>query len=393
MKKLLLMFVAVYSHVALGQSSSGTYPIVYTGSGAGQYTTIRAAIAALPSTGGQVFINCGTYSDNLTLATSNIKLQGAGIDCVTIHPANAAAPVVAFHQTSTAPMQYDELSDLTISCPSSCTADAIEILGDTANIQNDWHKLTRLVINGPFLNGIEITGRTIWSVFENIQASGAQHDGFHINLPSTVAFNFNVFRDSRSASNGEYGVYFASTNTNAPPESNAWDRIDIENNSGNVTSDCAGFYANGVGGGNSITGSYFESNCESSSDSTASHVRLTGTYNEGWTIIGNQFNNVANQWAIYNDTNWTGGVYSSNLIIGTGKSIYISTSNSNSQIFLGNNILNGVTAPQIVPDANSVTHVVTLSTTGLTNAISGTRFVCVDQYGNLVSKTTACSGT
>ncbi len=48
------------------------------GSGSGHYSTIQAAVNALPSTGGTVEVAAGTYKEQVTVSTKNVKIVGEG---------------------------------------------------------------------------------------------------------------------------------------------------------------------------------------------------------------------------------------------------------------------------------------------------------------------------
>jgi len=48
------------------------------GSGTGHYSTIQAAVNALPSTGGTVEVAAGTYKEQVTVSTANVKIVGEG---------------------------------------------------------------------------------------------------------------------------------------------------------------------------------------------------------------------------------------------------------------------------------------------------------------------------
>ncbi len=47
--------------------------------GSGHYTSIQSALSALPSSGGKVFIQPGTYNENLTVPVSNVTIEGCGL--------------------------------------------------------------------------------------------------------------------------------------------------------------------------------------------------------------------------------------------------------------------------------------------------------------------------
>ena len=48
------------------------------GTGTGHYSTIQAAVNALPSTGGQIDVTAGTYKEQVTITKPNVRLIGEG---------------------------------------------------------------------------------------------------------------------------------------------------------------------------------------------------------------------------------------------------------------------------------------------------------------------------
>lgn len=71
-----LCFLAASLVFALSASAQ---TIVYVGgSGTGHYSTLQAAVNALPSTGGEVQIAAGTYTGQTTIAKPNVWLKGEG---------------------------------------------------------------------------------------------------------------------------------------------------------------------------------------------------------------------------------------------------------------------------------------------------------------------------
>jgi hypothetical protein len=60
--------------------SPATATKIVAADGTGTYTTIAAALAALPSTGGKIAIEAGTYHEKLKITQSNVTLMGLGSD-------------------------------------------------------------------------------------------------------------------------------------------------------------------------------------------------------------------------------------------------------------------------------------------------------------------------
>ena len=87
------------------------------------YGSIQAAIN-VPSTGSVfIYLPCGTYVENIVIATSDIRIVGAERGCVQLEPADPSLPVVSIDATNSGQIGigYDEISDLTITCPSGST--------------------------------------------------------------------------------------------------------------------------------------------------------------------------------------------------------------------------------------------------------------------------------
>jgi len=83
---------------ALGASAQ---TIVYLGgSGTGHYTTLQAAVNALPSTGGEVKIETGTYTGQATISKPNVWLLGQGTVSNTILTDNLSAAGAGSDQAS-----------------------------------------------------------------------------------------------------------------------------------------------------------------------------------------------------------------------------------------------------------------------------------------------------
>ncbi|MFZ6757423.1 pectinesterase family protein [Undibacterium sp. Ji50W] len=67
--------------VALFLSSAASHAITKVtvgGTGAGHYTTIQAAVEALPSNGGEIDVTAGTYTEQVTITKPNVRLIGQG---------------------------------------------------------------------------------------------------------------------------------------------------------------------------------------------------------------------------------------------------------------------------------------------------------------------------
>jgi hypothetical protein len=327
-------------------------------------SSIQAAINSQPVGPLLIDLPCGVYTENIVISTSDVRIVGDERGCVQIEPANPALPVIDINSTNTTGIGFDEVSNLTIVCPTgeNCS-DGLRITGRTDIAQlNDFHKFSRLGVYGPFQNGIDISGRTIWTMFENIEVGEARGNG--INIVGSGTVNELTFRNVRSAHNYDYGIYLNSKQVDLA-NGITFDVVNAEYNGENTSlPDCAGIYMTGVAQAN-IKDSYFEGNCEgNTADGTAAEVRLTGTYAQAVNITGSVFNLQYGEGGIYNDAIQTTGTYQGNKFDTTTNkfTIYVSTSHSASNVVIGENF-NAV--PTIVPDGNGITHVRTLSPFGL----------------------------
>lgn len=72
-------FLLAAGLLAAAGSYAGAETIVYVGgSGTGHYTTLQAALNALPSTGGEVEVEPGTYTGQATVSKPNVWIIGQG---------------------------------------------------------------------------------------------------------------------------------------------------------------------------------------------------------------------------------------------------------------------------------------------------------------------------
>jgi len=331
-----------------------------------------------------VYLPCGTYSANLVIAQSGIRIIGVARDCVQLIPADPSLPVVTIDATNTGGIGigYDEVSELTITCPSGeVCSDGLKIMGRTDIYQpNDWHKFSRLGIYGAFQNGINLAGRTIWSEFDNVEVALARGNG--INIASIDTTNELTFRNVRAAHNFNFGIYVNNAQKDLA-NGILFDKVNAEYNGLNTSlANCSGIFLSGVSQA-TITNSYFEGNCQgNTADKTSAEVRLTGTYNQSVSIVNSVFNMQYTESGIYNDTIQTTGTYDGNKFTGSGVNgytIYIATSHPMSQIMVGDNFSS---SPTIVPDVNGVSHVRTLSAFGFDyNAVTSVPNGMIDVGG------------
>jgi hypothetical protein len=321
------------------------------------YGTIQSAINSQPGPV-QIYLSCGVYTDNVVISTSDVRLIGEERACVQIQPADPTKPVITIDATNsgTSGIHFDEVSDLSIICPMNRTcSDGLKIMGRLdINQPNDFHKFSRLGVYGPFQNGVNLAGRTIWTEFDNMEVSNARGNG--INVVSRGVTNALTFRHVRVAQNYGYGLYLNNTQADRA-QGVLFDTFNSEYNGQNTSlHDCAGIYITGVIQAN-IENSYFEGDCQgNTADNRAAELRITGTYANSVNVIDTAFNLQYNEGGIYNDAVLTTGMYSGNKFDTTTSNftMYFATSHEASNVLIG---VNFNSTPTVVPDGNGLTHV------------------------------------
>ena len=343
------------------------YPVPGTG-------TISTAIAAAPS-GITIQLQCGTYTDNLHITTSNIILQGAGVNCTTLQP-TTSADMVSVDSTGGA-IQYFQMRDLTLNNTGAFSSSDGFVITGPVNQINDWHHLENINIQG-FRHGINLSGRTIWSTFENVHIGASLSDGIY--AVTAAVLNHIAFRDGQINNSQGYGVNWQNSNTNASL-STEWDHVNVENNGASGTlANCAGMLISGVGT-MSIHDGYFEANCTTTPDSLGADIRITGTFAQALDIRSNLIWSVTN-FGIWNDAIQTTGEYSGNKIVNqTTKTVKIQTTNSLSNILIGPNLIGGDML--IIPDGGGNTH----------TTLDGSYAIAQTWYGNLTVPNFVATGT
>ena len=298
--------------------------------------TISAVLANNPTGNVRIRLACGSYYDNLRFAAvSNVVIQGAGTNCTNLYPLSSAPGYMVSIDNTNGAMQYISLRDLTMTNQSGFTlTDGILITGSQNNI-NDWHYFQNLIING-FRNNLNITGRTIWTTFDNVHFASALNNG--VNAATSAVVNHIAFRDGQVNNSANYGVYWANSNSQVS-QSIDFDHFNVEANGQSGTlANCAGLYMNGVGAG-SVTNSYFEANCTTVPDGTGADVRLDGTYAQAFDIRSNLLWSTTN-YSILNTTTETTGTYEGNRF-GGAVNIKTVTQHVLSKIVVGANMLSG----------------------------------------------------
>lgn len=385
--------------------------------------TISKILTNNPLGGVTIRLQCGTYIDNLNIASSNNRIVGENYQCVNIIPLVSATPLIQFNAStlSASGMNFNELSDVSLSCTTAVACgDAIKVLGiTTADQANDWIKVTRVYIVSTainsagtfgFLNGIDITNRTIWSMFDNVWIRGSRNNNVNVvpvsgTMPSGFAATNDVsFTHLASSGAFNYGFFLQSGNTVNPPEGYGIHDSNIEFNGWNTALiSCAGVLFNGTSQ-IEITNTTFESNCVGNvGDATASDVRLTGTFNQAFGINDNTFNQSGAEAGVWNDTTQTIGTIDGNKFNGATVAVHTATTHALSSIQIGSNFTNGESYA-FVADGGGLTHVfapilgtlqpVTLSVkaaagTGATTPVCAAAGICSPSFG----QATFSSGT
>lgn len=247
---------------------------------ADQFASIQAAINDFGGSCGTVLIPPGTFTGNIVITTStcgtngNVILQGAGRRSTILKPSSNAA-VITIDSTAGA-VQSVQIRDIGFdNTATGFTQPAVLIQG--GNI-NDFHQLRNLWTNG-FKNSINIIGRTIWSVFDDIGI--ANDTDIALNVVSAASpINFNKFHMvSITSAAGAEGALLSCTGTCGGQSlhiGNEFDLLDIENGSG------IGMVLNNTEA-TTITSPYFETNA-------GIQISATGTYARALNIRGGYMN-------------------------------------------------------------------------------------------------------
>ncbi len=80
--------------------ANGVLPATYVvdASGNGHFTNLQEALDALPTTGGKIFVQAGTYTitESIIISTSNVTIEGCGPSSLIYAPSALAGAVVIF---------------------------------------------------------------------------------------------------------------------------------------------------------------------------------------------------------------------------------------------------------------------------------------------------------
>src|SRR5437016_13335230 len=332
--------ITTYSYaitLACGVSSTCTYsgPMVFNGSLAvsgaatvtnpctmggfiyvstgGCYTTIPAAIAAFSGGNcGMIYVPVGTQTTNITINSSNacsssasqMIIQGSGRRSTILKPASNAA-VITLDSTA-AGIQGVVLRDIGFdNTATGFSQPAILVQG--GNI-NDWHEFHRLRMTGGFRNSINVTGRMVWCVFDEISLEADADIALNI-VEGTAPFNFNKFHAvAIQGANGTWGAQLSCTGTCGGQSlliKNAFDMLDIE--AGNPG---GGILLNNTEA-TSIKNAYLETNA-------GIQISATGTYARALSITDSYLNTSNNTVDISVTATQVSGEISGNLIANSG---------------------------------------------------------------------------
>lgn len=309
---------------------------------AAQYPSIQAAIEAVPTRGGEVWIPCGTYVGNITITRSNLWLHGAGWQCVNLEPgADGDMVVLDASQAGANGINFDRIDGLMLANHKGWNGSGLVLKGG-ANQPNDWHTFDSMVITG-FYNGIDIRDRDIWSTYNQVFVANSTNNG--LNVDNTAAsVDHDAWRDGRIFNSRNYGVYWKANQS----FSILFDHENIEyNGTSGTLKDCAGLYMTLVGTAG-IENSYFEGNCMKSPDGMGADIRLSGTYTQAVDITGSLIWSQTD-YGILNDSVLSTGSYFGNYVANKrAYPILISTRHALSMIDVGCNFENGGTNKYVV---------------------------------------------
>lgn len=316
---------------------------------ADQFASIQAAINNFGGNCGIVMLApFATYTGNITITnttctnSSNITLQGGGRRSTFLKPASNAA-IITIDSTAGA-VQSVNIRDIGFdNAGSGFTQSAITIQG--ANI-NDHHEFRRLFMSG-FKNSLNIVGRTIWSVFDNIEMAGDTDIALNI-VSSASPINFNKFHwITITGAAGAEGVLLSCTGTCGGQSlhiGNEFDGLDVEGGTG------IGAVLNNTEG-TQIRNPYFETNA-------GIQISAIGTFERALTIEGGYLNTPNNTVVIsLTPTQLSGkitGVFIHNNAGGACTITQTTSGSGSSGMFIAGN--DDIGPHCISPDANGTYH-------------------------------------
>lgn len=296
------------------------------------------SLAALPSSGGTIIIPGGTYRTNLAISRSHVSLLGVGRRATILQPATNA-PVVTFDATAGS-IESNSICDLGFDATATAfTSPAVQIQGSNVN---DWILVRRFWMNG-FTKSVNVTGRTIWSIFRDGEIAN--------DLSSVAAFcvvtgnvvNHLMVDHVRAGQGAGDGFLFSATGgqnfftiklLHANPEGNPGAGIHFTNVDASEIDTC-----------------YIEAN--------AVGVKIDGTWARGVNIHGSLIWGTGQNTAIQNHATLTTGSYTGNFLdtsSAPNNTIDIATTHADSHLLIASNYESGKNH-SVTVDVNGATHV------------------------------------
>lgn len=168
--------------------------------------------AACDSGAGRIYFPKGIYKASFDLQNNQIMYGDGAKNITVIKPPTGAlycvridARTVAKQHCQIRDMQFENL-DAVASCI------AIQFRGTDVNSINDWHTVANVNIRS-FDEGIQVTGRQIWSSYYNVEIQGGTRCFTASCDTSTPAFNQNTFIQCRFTNCTAEGVFITGRNT------------------------------------------------------------------------------------------------------------------------------------------------------------------------------------
>lgn len=339
---------------------------------ADRFSSISAAIADLGGLPGKVIIPVGTYTDNIVI-TQSVTLEGVDQDGCVINPLSTSSPVISIDGTSVGSIDGVRISNLTLPTPAGTASDGIRITGkQNSNEVTDHIILENIVIGSKFTvnttgngfaNGLSITGRTIYSVFNKVICNGNK---VNLNINETSGtpgpVNLNLFLSCQFNNAFNYGKSINTSASTNPSVAVSFINCEATANCQNtVLTPAAGILIQNVWGVN-FYNQYTEANCPLSADANSAHLRITGNQvtPNGVSIFGWVFFYGASpaKFGILNDATASVGEYH-NIQFFSGPAgtanVKLANTSIDSHIIIGSARNMGL--PIIVPDTFGTTHV------------------------------------
>lgn len=139
-------------------------------------TAIAAAIAAIPSTGGTLYIPAGTYEISVPVALkSNVKVQGDNMLASILEQTDVDENVIDITGDG---IRYVTIADVRLLGPGSGTGQGVHIETTTATATRSCD-LYRVFIQNMGGDGVN-TDTLITSTFQDVQVQNCDGDGFHL---------------------------------------------------------------------------------------------------------------------------------------------------------------------------------------------------------------------